>query len=99
MIIDWVGCSNNIWYEWDLYKRMIYTKEKIRENKIWREKEREREGEGRGIWKWMSTMWGMEWKYPSKIEILKTEIWDIISAFIISHSYWGLEFELIRLSA
>ena len=43
MIIDWVGCSNNIWYEWDLYKRMIYTKEKIRENKIWREREKERE--------------------------------------------------------
>ena len=42
MIIDWVGCSNNIWYEWDLYKRMIYTKEKIRENKIWRERERRR---------------------------------------------------------
>ena len=96
MIIDWVGCSNNIWYEWDLYKRMIYTKEK---NKRKSNLKREREGEGRGIWKWMSVMWGMEWKYPSKIEILKTEIWDIISAFIISHSYWGLEFELIRLSA
>ena len=40
MIINGIGWSNNIWNERDLYKGMIYTKEKLREMKF---EERERE--------------------------------------------------------
>ena len=43
MIINWIGWSNNIWNERDLYKGMIYTKEKLRELKFKRGREKERE--------------------------------------------------------
>ena len=60
MIINWIGWSNNIWNERDLYNGMIYTKEKLREMKF-EEREREwmkkREWE---CWTWIKIVYEKE---------------------------------------